>query len=92
LADYVTPEFTQDLQTKSPQQIVQDYGTHVMVDKFDAKYIYGSYNLLIKQKRLRFNATTDMLADYVTPEFTQDLQTKSPQQIVQDYGTHVMVD
>lgn len=60
--------------------------------KFDAKYIYGSYNLLIKQKRLRFNATTDMLADYVTPEFTQDLQTKSPQQIVQDYGTHVMVD
>lgn len=33
-----------------------------------------------------------MLADYVTPEFTQDLQTKSPQQIVQDYGTHVMVD
>ena len=40
--------------------------------KFDAKYIYGSYNLLIKQKRLRFNATTDMLADYVTPEFAQD--------------------
>ncbi|MDR6373240.1 hypothetical protein J2795_004393 [Chryseobacterium bernardetii] len=60
--------------------------------KFDAKYIYGSYNLIIKQKRLRFNATTDMLADYVTPEFTQDLQTKTPQQIVQDYGTHVMID
>lgn len=60
--------------------------------KFDAKYIYGSYNLIIKQKRLRFNATTDMLADYVTPEFTQDLQTKTPQQIVEDYGTHVMVD
>jgi len=34
--------------------------------KFDAKYIYGSYNLLIKQRRLRFNATTDMLADYIT--------------------------
>ncbi|WP_433625665.1 MAC/perforin domain-containing protein [Chryseobacterium cucumeris] len=60
--------------------------------KFDAKYIYGSYNLIIKQKRLRFNATTDMLADYVTPEFTQDLQTKTPQQIVEDYGTHVMID
>ncbi|MDR6489460.1 hypothetical protein J2799_003999 [Chryseobacterium vietnamense] len=60
--------------------------------KFDAKYIYGSYNLLIKQKRLRFNATADMLADYITPEFAQDLQVKSPQQIVQDYGTHVMVD
>lgn len=60
--------------------------------KFDAKYIYGSYNLLIKQRRLRFNATTDMLADYITPEFAQDLQTKTPQQIVQDYGTHVAVD
>ena len=61
-------------------------------NKFDAKYIYGSYNLTIKQKRLRFNATNDMLGDYLTPEFTQDLQTKTPQQIVQDYGTHVAVD
>lgn len=33
-----------------------------------------------------------MLRDYVTPEFTQDLQTKTPQQIVQDYGTHIAVD
>ncbi|PWW17112.1 MAC/perforin domain-containing protein [Chryseobacterium sp. AG844] len=61
-------------------------------NKFDAKYIYGSYNLTIKQKRVRFNATTDMLGDYITPEFAQDLQTKTPQQIVQDYGTHVMTD
>ncbi|WPO83019.1 MAC/perforin domain-containing protein [Chryseobacterium sp. JJR-5R] len=60
--------------------------------KFDAKYIYGSYNLTIKQKRLRFNATTDMLADYISDEFAQDLQTKTPQQIVQDYGSHVAVD
>lgn len=61
-------------------------------NKFDAKYIYGSYNLTIKQKRLRFNVTVDMLGDYLTPEFIQDLQTKTPQQIVQDYGTHVAVD
>lgn len=61
-------------------------------NKFDAKYIYGSYNLLIKQRRLRFNATTDMLGDYLTPAFLQDLQNKTPQQIVQDYGTHVTVD
>lgn len=61
-------------------------------NKFDAKYIYGSYNLTIKQKRIRFNSTVDALGDYLTPEFTQDLQTKSPQQIVNDYGTHVMLD
>ncbi|WP_294302542.1 MAC/perforin domain-containing protein [uncultured Chryseobacterium sp.] len=61
-------------------------------NKFDAKYIYGSYNLVIKQRRLRFNALPDMLGDYLTSEFIQDLQTKTPQQIVQDYGTHVTVD
>ncbi|RZJ48838.1 MAG: hypothetical protein EOO44_19455 [Flavobacterium sp.] len=61
-------------------------------NKFDAKYIYGSYNLLIKQRRLRLNATTNMLGDYLTQEFTDDLQTKTPQQIVQDYGTHIAVD
>lgn len=61
-------------------------------NKFDAKYIYGTYSLVIRQKRLRFNATADMLSNYLTPEFTQDLQTKTPQQIVQDYGTHIAVD
>ncbi|PXW10404.1 MAC/Perforin domain-containing protein [Chryseobacterium sp. CBTAP 102] len=61
-------------------------------NKFEGKYIYGSYNLTIKQKRVRFNATTDMLGDYLTPEFVQDLQTKTPQQIVEDYGTHVTLD
>jgi hypothetical protein len=33
-----------------------------------------------------------MLGDYLTQEFTDDLQTKTPQQIVQDYGTHIAVD
>lgn len=61
-------------------------------NKYDAKYIYGSYNLTIKQKRFRFNATNDMLGDYLTTEFVQDLQTKTPQQIVSDYGTHVALD
>lgn len=61
-------------------------------NKFDAKYIYGSYNLLIKQRRFRFNATPALLSDYLTPEFTNDLQSNSPQQIVNDYGTHVAID
>ncbi|ASW75715.1 hypothetical protein IQ37_01445 [Chryseobacterium piperi] len=61
-------------------------------NKFDAKYIYGSYNLTIKQRRFRINATAAALSNYLTPEFTQDLQNKTPQQIVNDYGTHVLVD
>jgi len=67
-------------------------GTITSSYKFDAKYIYGSYNLTIKQRRFRFNATTSLLSDYATPEFTEDLQSKTPQQIVADYGTHVAMD
>ncbi|WP_106914451.1 MAC/perforin domain-containing protein [Chryseobacterium aurantiacum] len=59
---------------------------------FDAKYIYGSYNLIIKQKRYRLNTTPDMLSNYLTQGFLQDLQSKTPEQIVRDYGTHVTVD
>lgn len=59
---------------------------------FDAKYIYGSYNLTIKQKRYRFNATVDLLKNHLSATFLADLQSKSPQQLVQDYGTHVLVD
>ena len=50
LADYITPEFAQDLQVKSPQQIVQDYGTHVMVDIYTAKWI--SYSSLKQEMKV----------------------------------------
>lgn len=66
--------------------------SNTTTNKFDAKYIYGSYNLLIKQRRFRFNATPALLSDYLTPEFSSDLQNNSPAQIVNDYGTHVAVD
>ncbi|RMZ60901.1 hypothetical protein D1632_02700 [Chryseobacterium nematophagum] len=60
--------------------------------KFDAKYIYGSYKLTIKHKRLRINATKDILTDYLSPEFIQDMQTQTPEQIVKNYGTHILLD
>src|SRR5690606_35209051 len=40
---------------------------------FDGKYIYGSYNLVIKQKRYRLNSSAEQLRSYLTPEFTADL-------------------
>jgi hypothetical protein len=61
-------------------------------NKFEGKYIYGSYSLEIKQKRLRFNTTIDLLKEYLTPEFVADLQQKTPQEITRDYGTHVLLD
>lgn len=59
---------------------------------FNSEYIYGSYNVIIKQKRYRFNATADLLSNYITSNFSQDIQSKTPEQIVNDYGTHVTTD
>lgn len=61
-------------------------------NKFDGKYIYGSYDLTIKQKRFRFNSTSDILKNYLTDDFKQDLLMLTPQQLVQFYGTHVLLD
>jgi hypothetical protein len=60
--------------------------------KYDSRYVFGSNNLTIKHKRYRFNATNDLLKQYVTPEFLADLNTKTPAEIVRDYGTHVCTD
>jgi len=59
---------------------------------FFSKYIYGSYNLYISQKRYRFNATADILKNYLTTSFIADLNNLSADQIVAQYGTHVMTD
>lgn len=61
-------------------------------DVFNSKYIYGSYNFMIKHKRVRLNATTDNLTNYLTPGFTSALQSMTAAQLVNTYGTHVLVD
>lgn len=60
--------------------------------KFNGKYIYGTYNLNIKNQRLRFNASISELSKFLTTEFQNDLNTRTPEEIVRNYGTHVMVD
>ena len=60
--------------------------------KFNGKYVYGTYNLNIKNQRLRFNASTSELSKFLTSEFQNDLNTRTPEEIVRNYGTHVMVD
>lgn len=61
-------------------------------NKFDPKYIYGKATFTIEYNRFRVNSSTDVLKNYLTPEFLQSLDSKTPQQIVNDYGTHVMLD
>jgi hypothetical protein len=62
--------------------------------KFDGKYVWGSYNLTIKQKRVSINSDVSTLQNFLTPEFIQDVDTyyTNPQVLVQKYGTHVLLD
>lgn len=59
---------------------------------FDAKYIYASYSVVVKQKRYRFKAEPDLLKNYLNPEFVADLKNLSPKEIVKNYGTHILMD
>lgn len=60
--------------------------------KYDPSYIYGSYNVIIKQKRFRINADYELLSNYLTANFSKDIEEKNPEQIVKEYGTHIAVD
>lgn len=60
--------------------------------KYDPRFIYGNYNYIIKQKRFRLNESNELLSNYLTSNFTKDLEEKTAEQIVQKYGTHVAVD
>ncbi len=73
--------------------IYSAFGTALMNDHtFNPEYIYGSCNATIIFSRYRFYATASELSHYVTPGFSQDIQTKTPEQIVSKYGTHVTTD
>ncbi|MBW8684759.1 MAC/perforin domain-containing protein [Chitinophaga rhizophila] len=61
-------------------------------DAFNTKFIYSSYDLVIKQKRVKVNADIALLKQYLQPTFVADVQSKTPAQIVAAYGTHVLTD
>lgn len=67
-------------------------GSYSDASAFSSKYLYGSYELVIQQKRVKFNSTIDMLQTYLTPEFTTDVANNTPSYIVSKYGTHVLSD
>ncbi|WP_443945676.1 MAC/perforin domain-containing protein [Pedobacter sp. AW1-32] len=61
-------------------------------DAFSSKYVYSSYFLKLQQKRVKLNADIQLLRSYLDADFAYDLQTKTAQYIVQQYGTHVLTD
>ncbi|HVI49203.1 MAG TPA: MAC/perforin domain-containing protein [Chitinophaga sp.] len=56
------------------------------------KFIYSSYDLIIKQKRVKLNADISLLKQYLQPTFLSDVQNRPPADIVNAYGTHVLID
>jgi hypothetical protein len=59
---------------------------------FDYKYIYGSYDLVIRQKRFRLSSGVSLLQNYLTQGFWNDLTALTPEEIITKYGTHVLLD
>lgn len=59
---------------------------------FNSKFIYSSYDLVIKQKRVKLNADIALLKQYLQPTFIADIQNRNPADIVNAYGTHVLID
>jgi hypothetical protein len=61
-------------------------------DALSDKYIYSSYTLLVERKRVKMMNDISYLKKYVKETFKADVQSKSPQEIVEKYGTHILTD
>lgn len=59
---------------------------------FYPQHIYGTQFILLKYNRYRFTVNPNQMIDFLTTTFKQDLQTKSPNEIIDTYGTHILTD
>lgn len=64
------------------------------INAYSSKYAYAAYEVSQRIKRLRFtqDVNIDLLLKYLTPEFINNIATQSADQLVNRYGTHVMLD
>lgn len=60
---------------------------------YNGKYSYASYESWYRIKSIDFtdDVTTDLLKNYLTPEFVAYLSNYSAEQIVKTYGTHILL-
>lgn len=58
----------------------------------NSKYSYAFANRYIYLKNIRFEVLEDKLAQYLTKEFTDDLNSLTPELLVKLYGTHVFTN
>ena len=60
---------------------------------YNGKYSYATYESWYRIKSIDFtdDVTTDLLKNYLTPDFLAYLSNYSAEQIVQTYGTHILL-
>lgn len=60
-------------------------------DVFNSKYVYGYYSAVGVRMRMKIvDDFNNLLNSYVTSDFSQDINTLSPAELVKKYGTHVL--
>ncbi|WP_294185510.1 MAC/perforin domain-containing protein [uncultured Sphingobacterium sp.] len=64
------------------------------INTYSSKYSYATYEVTQRIKRIRFNQDVDLnlLIQYLTPEFLNNITNQNADALVQRYGTHVMLD
>lgn len=55
-------------------------------------YAFANMNVYVSHHAIRPGTEISVLQNYLTPEFQADIQTKTPEQIIAMYGTHVYTD
>lgn len=61
---------------------------------FSSKYSFASYEHMLRIKRIRFtgDASNNLLMQYLTPDFLNNVANYTAEQLVKRYGTHVLLD
>lgn len=64
------------------------------VYSFSSKYSFASYEHTLRIKRIRFtgDAGNNLLMQYLTPDFLNNVANYTADQLVRRYGTHVLLD
>ena len=61
-------------------------------ETYSTRYSYARADIVRVLKTVKFNARPHMLQPYVYPAFLEDLQNYTPDEFVQMYGTHVLLN
>ena len=64
------------------------------ISTYYSKYSYATYESIREVKRIRFNGdvSQELLMNYLTPEFKNNVATRDADYLVKRYGTHVLLD